>query len=288
MSEAELHVLYARMRGGILSKARRGELALRLPVGLVYDDQSEVILDPDTQVQQSIRLLFKAFNREGSAYAAVRSYRQQALLFPKRVFGGPRDGELLWVELDYSQAVTILRNPRYAGAYVFGRTRIRKKADGRFKLIKDLPRDQWHTLIPNAHPGYISWEEYEANQRRLNENARFRSEDRRNTPPREGPALLQGIALCGRCGERMMVHYRKNGDSLIPEYFCRESNFNTTRRAQCQQMLGGDLDTAIGKLLVEAMTPMTLEVALGVQAEIQSRWVGSEPSSASTGRSCSI
>jgi hypothetical protein len=204
--------------------------------------------------------------------AAVRSYRQQALLFPKRVFGGPRHGELLWVELDYSQAVTILRNPRYAGAYVFGRTRIRKKADGRFKLIKDLPRDQWHTLIPNAHPGYISWEEYEANQRRLNENVRFRSENRRNTPPREGPALLQGITLCGRCGERMMVHYRKNGDSLIPEYFCRESNFNTTRRAQCQQMLGGDLDAAIGKLLVEAMTPMTLEVALGVQAEIQSRW----------------
>ena len=151
--------------------------------------------------------------------AAVRSYRQQALLFPKRVFGGPRHGELLWVELDYSQAVTILRNPRYAGAYVFGRTRIRKKADGRFKLIKALPRDQWHTLIPDAHAGYISWEEYEANQRRLDENARFRSEDRRNTPPREGPALLQGITLCGRCGERMMVHYRKNGDSLIPEYF---------------------------------------------------------------------
>ena len=209
MSEAELHVLYARMRGGILSKARRGELALRLPVGLVYDDQSEVILDPDTQVQQSIRLLLKAFSREGSSYAAVRSYRQQALLFPKRVFGGPRNGELLWVELDYSQAVTILRNPRYAGAYVFGRTRIRKKADGRFKLIKALPRDQWHTLIPDAHAGYISWEEYEANQRRLDENARFRSEDRRNTPPREGPALLQGIALCGRV--------RRAHDGSLPE-----------------------------------------------------------------------
>ncbi len=214
MSEAELHVLYARMRGGILSKARRGELTVRLPVGLVYDDKGEVVLDPDTQVQQSLRLLFATFGRESSAYAAVKSFRQQGLLFPKRVFGGPRKGELVWVELAYSQAISLLRNPRYAGAFVFGRTRIRKKADGHFKMIKDLPRDQWYTLLPNAHAGYISWEEYETNQRRLDENVRFRSADRRNTPPREGPALLQGIALCGRCGERIFVHYRKRGDSL--------------------------------------------------------------------------
>jgi DNA invertase Pin-like site-specific DNA recombinase len=271
MSEAELHVLYARMRGGILSKARRGELTVRLPVGLVYDDKGEVILDPDTQVQQSLRLLFATFRREGSVWAAVKSIRQQGLLFPKRLFCGPRKGDLLWVELDYSQAVGILRSPRYAGAYVFGRTRIRKKMDGSFKAASKLPREQWHTLLPNAHPGYIAWEEYEANQRRLDQNARFRSSDRRNSPPREGPALLQGIVLCGRCGERMMVHYRKHGVSLIPEYFCRESNFTLTRRVLCQQILGGDLDVAIGKLLVEAMTPMALEVALGVQAEIQSR-----------------
>ena len=271
MSEAELHVLYARMRGGILSKARRGELTVRLPVGLVYDDKAEVVLDPDTQVQQSVRLLFTAFGRESSAYAAVKSFRQQGLLFPKRMFSGPRKGELVWVELAYSQAISLLRNPRYAGAFVFGRTRIRKKADGHFKIVKDLPRDQWHTLLPNAHAGYISWEEYEANQRRLDENVRFRNADRRNTPPREGPALLQGIVLCGRCGERMFVHYRKRGDSLIPEYFCNESNLTLTKRVLCQQILGGDLDLAISRLLVEAMTPLALEVALGVQAEVQSR-----------------
>jgi len=120
MSEAELHVLYARMRGGILSKARRGELAVRLPVGLVYDDKGEVILDPDTQVQQSLRLLFATFRREGSLWAAVKSIRRQGLLFPKRLFSGPRKGDLLWVELDYWQAVEIMRSPRYAGAYVFG------------------------------------------------------------------------------------------------------------------------------------------------------------------------
>jgi len=271
MSEAELHVLYARMRGGILSKARRGELAVRLPVGLVYDDKGEVILDPDTQVQQSLRLLFATFRREGSVWAAVKSIRRQGLLFPKRLFSGPRKGDLLWVELDYWQAVEIMRSPRYAGAYVFGRTRMRKKMDGSFKAISKLPREQWHTLLQNAHPGYISWDEYEANQRRLDQNVRFRSSDRRNSPPREGPALLQGIVLCGRCGERMMVHYRKHGDSLIPEYFCRESSFGLTRRVLCQQMPGGDLDAAIGKLLVEVMTPLALEVALGVRAEIQSR-----------------
>jgi DNA invertase Pin-like site-specific DNA recombinase len=271
MSEAELHVLYARMRGGILSKARRGELALRLPVGLVYDDKGKVILDPDVQVQQTLRLLFAAFGREGSVWATVKSIRKQNLLFPKRVFCGPRKDDLLWVELDYCQAVAILRSPRYAGAYVFGRTRIRKKADGTFKSATKLPREQWHTLLPNAHPGYISWEEYEANQRRLDENTRFRGTERRGIPPREGPALLQGIALCGRCGERMMVHYRNRRERLTPEYTCIESNFKVTKRVMCQQILGGDLDTAISKLLVEAMTPIALEVALGVQAEIQSR-----------------
>ncbi len=112
MSEAELHVLYARMRGGILSKARRGELAVRLPVGLVYDDKGEVILDPDTQVQQSLRLLFATFRREGSVWAAVKSIRRQGLLFPKRLFSGPRKGDLLWVKLDYWQAVEIMRSPR--------------------------------------------------------------------------------------------------------------------------------------------------------------------------------
>jgi hypothetical protein len=259
------------MRGGILSKARRGELAVRLPVGLVYDGEGEVILDPDTQVQQSLRLLFATFGREGSVWAAVKSIRQQGLMFPKRLFCGPRRGDLLWVELDYCQAVEILRSPRYAGAYVFGRTRIRKKIDGSFKAITKLPREQWHNLLPNAHPGYITWEEYLANQQRLDENGRFRSADRRSSPPREGPALLQGIVLCGRFGERMMVHYRKRGERLIPEYTCLESNLGVTKRVMCQQILGAGLDAGISELLVEVMTPMALDVALGVQAEIQRR-----------------
>ena len=153
MSEAELHVLYARMRGGILSKARRGELAVRLPVGLVYDDKGEVILDPDAQVQQTLRLLFAAFGREGSAWAAVKSIRKQKLLFPKRLFCGPRKGDLLWVELDYCQAVAILRSPRYAGAYVFGRTRIRKKAERNIQVGSQPAERAMAHLTSECPPG---------------------------------------------------------------------------------------------------------------------------------------
>jgi DNA invertase Pin-like site-specific DNA recombinase len=149
MSEAELHVLRARLRGGILSKARRGELMIPPPVGLVYNSEGELTLDPDQQVQQSLRLLFETFRRTGSAMATVKAFRQQTLLFPRRLRAGPHQGELVWMELRHSQTLRILHNPRYAGAFVFGRSRTQKKVDGGVRLLW-LPRDQWDTLIPAA------------------------------------------------------------------------------------------------------------------------------------------
>jgi hypothetical protein len=130
MSEAELHVMQARMRGGLLSKARRGELQVPIPVGFLYDAQGQVVLDPDQQVQQSIRFLFESFRRLASAGAVVKAFRTSKLLFPNRPRGGPQDGELVWVKLGISQALFVLHNPRYAGAYVFGRTRTRKTLQG--------------------------------------------------------------------------------------------------------------------------------------------------------------
>ena len=121
MSEAELHVLRARLQGGILNKARRGELVIKPPIGFVYNSEAVLILDPDQQVQQALRLLFDTFRRTGSATATVKLFRKQGLLFPRRVSGGPQRGELVWAGLGHCQVLRILHNPRYAGAFVFGR-----------------------------------------------------------------------------------------------------------------------------------------------------------------------
>jgi len=182
MSEAELHVLRARLRGGILNKARRGELLIRPPIGLVYNPEGVLTLDPDQQVQHSLRLLFETFRRTGSAMATVKAFHNQALLFPRRTSGGPQKGELIWGSLGHCQVLRILHNPRYAGAFVFGRHHIRKTADGHHKIIAVAQAD-WDTLIPGAHAGYLSWEDYEQNKRRLHESAQAIGGDRRRSQP---------------------------------------------------------------------------------------------------------
>jgi DNA invertase Pin-like site-specific DNA recombinase len=270
MSEAELHVLQARLRGGILSKAERGELRLPLPVGLVYHANGQVVLDPDKQVQESVRLFFGTFRRTGAASATVKAFGQQGLKFPRRLRKGPHKGELVWGELSLSRALQMLHNPRYAGAFFYGRTRTRKTIDGR-TIWERRPSDQWHTLRREAHEGYISWEEYQDNERRLRETAQARGVDRRRSPPREGPALLQGLILCGVCGQRMTVRYHQRFGKTVPDYVCQRYGIEHGQPL-CQSIPGAGLDEAIGELLVEAVTPMALEVALTVQQELQSRF----------------
>ncbi len=186
MSEAELHVLRARLQGGILNKARRGELECPLPVGFLYNAQHQPVLDPDKQVQESIRFFFDTFRRCGSACAVVRAFRQKGLLFPRRLKKGPNKGDLVWAELPHSRTLHLLHNPRYTGAFVYGRSRTRPNPDGSTSYTR-LPREQW-MLFKNAHSGYISWEQYEENLLRLRENAQAIGADRRKSPPREGPA----------------------------------------------------------------------------------------------------
>jgi DNA invertase Pin-like site-specific DNA recombinase len=267
MSEAELHILRARMRGGILSKAKRGELKQRLPAGFVYDQSDRVVLDPDQQVQQALRSLFRIFRRTGSAFKTVRAFNEEALQFPRHLRNGPRDGDVIWAPLTHSATLHVLHNPRYAGAFFYGRTRTSKTPDGRtaFRL---LPRDQWHSLVRDAHPGYITWEEYEENLRRLTGNANALGADRRKSPPREGPALLQGLVICGLCGKRMTVRYHTRSGQLVPEYVCQRDLIETAGKGACQVVPGAGLDKAAGDLLTEAMTPMMLEVALAVQGEL--------------------
>lgn len=268
MSEAELYVLRARLRGGIISKARRGELEVPLPIGFCYDANSRVLLDPDKQVQETIRTFFQTFRRTGTATATMKDFRARGIKFPQRPRSGPAKGEIIWGDMGFSRALWILHNPRYAGAFFFGRSRQRRHGD--HNTSERLPREQWTALMPGAHAGYITWDEFEENQRRLRENSQAHGCDRKRSPPREGPALLQGLVICGVCGERMTVRYNVRDGNLLPTYTCQK---RTIERAEpvCQLVPGQHIDEAIGRLLVEAVTPMALEVTLTVQKELESR-----------------
>lgn len=269
MSEAEIYVMKARLHGGILSKALRGELQVPLPTGLVYDTQNRVQLDPDKQVQESFTFLFTTFDRTGSATATMKAFRSNELLFPRRVRKGPQKGGLIWEPLHHQRVLQVVHNPRYAGAFVWGRRKGRRLPNGH-TAVKFVAQDEWISLVPGAHAGYITWKQYQANQQRLLENAKAHGDDRRQSPPREGPALLQGLVLCGRCGDRMNVRYSMHHDGQqVPTYLCDRDHTQVGART-CQSLPGASLDEAIGTLLVEMVTPLALEVALSVQDEIQS------------------
>ncbi len=270
MSEAELHVMRARLHGGLLNKARRGELRQRLPVGFVYDSDDRIVLDPDQQVQAAVHLLFETFERTGSAYTTVKTFRNQSVKFPRRPHAGQYQGELMWGELQHARVLQVLHNPSYAGAFVFGRHRTRRGVDGR-TMTRQVPREQWQVVLRDHHPSYITWETFETNQRRLSANAQAHGRERRKSPPREGPALLQGIVVCGRCGGRMTVRYQTVGKTLVPAYVCQRHGIKTATRI-CQFIAGAGIDAAVGRKLVETVTPMNLEVALAVEHEIQMRF----------------
>lgn len=269
LSEAELHFLRARLQGGILNKARRGELVTPLPVGLMYDHAQHVRLDPDQQVQQAVGLLFETFQRTGSAHATTVHFRRESLQFPRRLRTRARKGELIWGALSLSRVLQVLHNPRYAGAFVFGRSRTRTWPDGR-RHTQQLPMEEWLVLIPNHHEGYITWEEYQDNQGRLRKAAQAHGAERRKSPPREGPALLQGVVICGVCGSRMTVRYHVRRGILYPDYVC-QSKYVEYGAPRCQHLPGQTIDDAVAKLLLETLTPINLEVALAVQQEILDR-----------------
>src|SRR5258708_7420609 len=269
MSEAELHVLHARLRGGILSRAKRGELKQMLPVGFLYDAQDRVILDSDAQVQASVRLFFDTFRRTGSCLAVVKEFHAKELLFPRRLRAGAHKGELVWAELLHCRARGIIHNPRYAGAFVFGRTKHRRLPSGKYSS-RQVPSEEW-ILLRDIHPGYITWDDYLSNLQRVKGNALAWSSERHHGPAREGPALLQGLVICGACGERMSVRYHSHRSAEIPTYWCGRRPLHRGEIGLCQTIHGGALDAAIGDIIIEAMTPLAIEVALSVQQELASR-----------------
>lgn len=267
MSEAELHVLRARLLGGQLNKARRGELWIRPPIGFVHDPHQGLVLDPDEQVQVAVRSVFDTFARSGSALDVVRHFTRNGILFPRRPASGARAGELEFVPVKHSRVIQILHNPRYAGAFVYGRTRRRKAPLGGKGHEQRMTRDQWKVFLPRAHPGYLTWEQFEANEAKLLSN----KAPWMPGPPREGSALLQGLAICGRCGRRMIVSYRsedRNGCS--PSYICRQDGKENAQPG-CQIVAGALVDRVVSEAVIEAMAPAELEMAMKVFDEIRSR-----------------
>jgi len=270
MSEAELFLIRARLRGGILAKARRGELALPLPSGLVYDPAGQVVLDPDAGVRHALQHLFTTFTATGSARAVVKAFHAENLSFPMHHQTGPHASELYWTALTHDRVLKVLHNPRYAGAYCYGRSRHYQDAGGRYHAVA-RPRDEWITLIPGAHPGYISFGQYEANLAVLAANTAAHGGDRRSGPAREGPALLQGLAVCGKCGRRMTVRYHTRTDgTAVPDYVCQVTGI-AHGIPICQFMPGAGIDAAIAGLILGTLTPLALEAALTVTGELHAR-----------------
>jgi len=266
MSEAELHLIRSRLTEGLRHKAARGELRQGLPVGLDYDENGRVVLTPDEAVAEAIATVYRRFDELGSARQVLLSLREDGLLLPRRRTGSRR---ISWAPATYPAVHDLLSNPAYAGAFVFGRTRVWKRVDASGKVVsgvRQLPRQQWAVLIPGHHPGFITWEKYEANTTRLRANWRP-PRGHGGGAPREGTALLQGLLRCGRCGRIMQTGYSgPKGNS--PRYVCARARqlYGTER---CCSIGGGRLEKTVLAELFTVLEPASLEATAKALAEAE-------------------
>ena len=268
LSEAELHYLKTRMRGGLLNKAKRGELMRPLSIGYIYDDNGQITKDPDAQVQEAITLFFNTFKRVGSARSLVQEYAQQGYLFPHRQYKGFKLGDLTWQMLTCDRALYILKSPLYAGIYAYGKSQIQHTINGR--QVKSVPKEQYHAWLPGSHPAYISEEQFYSNCSQLTKNSRPKPDEEHGGAVREGSALLQGIVICGVCGRMMTLRYSRSKHVTQPIYMCQHSSV-AFGRAVCQYINGGNIDRIIEELLLETINPVTTDAAISIQQEMAQR-----------------
>lgn len=263
LSEAELMTLRTRLHEGRWNKARKGQLARSVPTGYVVDEDGRWVKDPDRQVQERLAYVFALFRRLGVARQVVRVLSEEQLKLPVRVCGGPERGKLLWKAPSYGIVMRLLRNPAYAGVYVYGEWAYtgtdRNPKTGKSRPHYRAPED-WPVCIEDHHAGYISWETYLANRRRLRQNG-FRAETQ--GAPREGTALLQGLVWCGRCGARMGVNTYSVREGRRPSYICNHS-YNDGAPHTCQSMTSGPIDELVVGLFLEAIAPAQIKLALKV------------------------
>ena len=261
MSEAELHQLRMRLHQGERQKAARGELRLPLPAGLAFAAGGAIMLNPDAEVQARLRLVFTKFVELGSAKAVMRYLRRAVLALPVRPLIGPAPHAVVWREADDARVRAILGNPAYAGAYVYGRRRAapERRGPGSMNPTTKVPPGEWEVCLRDAHPGYISWEEFMANTERLADNVGCFRAGRRGVP-RRGSALLQGLVVCGGCGRRMGLHY-SGPASDFPVYRCRADR-GLPDRPRCQEVRAPHVDAAVERLMLEALAPDRIAMAL--------------------------
>jgi len=273
MAQAELHFLRARLLGGKLNKAKKGELRFPLPVGYCYEEQAGIIPDPDEEVRGAVELVFRLFRETGSAYAVVQRFFENRLRFPKRAYGGAWDGQILWGRLTHSRVLSILKNPCYAGMYVFGRYQYRQQitAAGEVrKRMQAVARPEWRVSLKEHHEGYISWGEFEKNAERLEKNRTNGEETVLSGPAREGLALLQGLLLCGSCGRSLTVRYLGNG-GIYPTYLCNRLLREGLATNYCMSFRCDLLDAVISQEVLKALQPAELELALAALHELEVR-----------------
>ncbi len=274
MSQAELHFIRARLQGGKRNKAQRGELRFPLPVGYVYgDDPGSVLLDPDTEVQNAVRLVFTLFRQTGSAYGVVRHFLQHNVNFPRRAYGGAWNGKIIWGNLGHNRVLSLLSNPSYAGAYVFGRRRGVKSISGEGQVqtrTQLQPIDSWQVLIQEHHPGYILWDDYLENQQMLERNQTNQPEQCTSGAAREGHALLQSLLFCGHCGRRLSPRYTGNG-GIHPVYECTRRQTDTHYSSACVRIQAGLIDQAVSDRVLEILRPDQIEIALRAVKELERR-----------------
>lgn len=268
MSEAELHQIRMRLHQGERQKAARGELRLPLPAGLAYDRAGTITLNPDEEVQARLLLVFAKFRELQSARGVMRFLRTSGLPLPVRPILGPSPHDVVWREADSARVRNILQNPAYAGAYVYGRRQknpTRRRSGSARGTIKVAVGD-WAVCLQAAHPGYIGWEEFMANQRRMADNVN-RYEAGHPGAPRRGSALLQGITICGRCGRRMCLRYTgPNGD--YPVYCCRVDR-DQRASALCQEVRALPVDTLVERVLLDALAPDQIAIALAAMGQLE-------------------
>jgi DNA invertase Pin-like site-specific DNA recombinase len=272
MSEAELHWRHCRLVGGKLEKAQHGALRFRLPVGLSYDPTGQVVLEPDEEIQHAVRLVFELFEHHRSALAVVKHFAEHSLRIPDRLWSRRRKGEVVWTPLRHARVLSILHNPFYAGAYVYGRTKSRTRLlPGEAPRIKArsrrVPRADWPIVLRDHHAGYLSWEQFVSNIQQLDANRTYRAEERPGAV-REGGALLQGLVICGRCGRRMTVRYMEDG--VRPIYVCAQVHKDLAGKT-CQFLRGDGVDQAMADLFLTALQPAHLQVSLATLTQLEER-----------------
>jgi len=276
MSEAELHQIKIRLHQGERQKAARGELRMPLPAGLTQMRDGTVTFNPDEEVQERLRLVFAKFRELRSAQAVMRYLRRNHLLIPVRPLRGPAPQDVVWRAADKARVLHILKNPAYAGAYVYGRRRPdplrRQTGSDRIGTVAVAPGD-WAICLKDVYPAYVDWEEFMANQWQLADNV-GRYDQGRPGAPRKGNALLQGVVTCGRCARRMCLRY-SGPHGNYPVYMC-VADQSQEGLPRCQEVRALTVDAEVERLILAALTPDRIALAVAAMGEIEQEARGIE------------